>query len=90
MTTKLFLSAVDFCKEKITPTWWPDGSHSVEAQEHMMQDILSFTIANWEKLEPLFRAQIGYAKSEGLNVFDLWHSKIKAQLKRKRQRRKSK
>ena len=49
----------------------------------VMQDLIYFTAANWNKLEPLWLAQVGYALNEGLHPRELWASKVRAQLKRK-------
>jgi len=43
----------------------------------VLADLLRFSTANWDKLEPLWNAQLSYAGREALHPHDLWA--VKAQ-----------
>ena len=47
----------------------------------MRHGIILFAHANWEKLEPLYRAQTRYATAEGLDVEAMWQKMISRKVK---------
>jgi hypothetical protein len=52
---------------------------------NMYWGIFLCALANWNKLEPVYRADLRYATAEDLRVVDLWERKIAAQIKRGQQ-----
>lgn len=50
-------------------------------------DLLRFSTANWDKLEPLWNAQLSYAGQEALHPHDLWAAKAQCKPTRRRRRK---
>ena len=50
----------------------------------VLSDLLRFSTANWDRLEPLWNAQLGYAEREALHPHDLWAAKTQKNRRNKR------
>ncbi len=50
----------------------------------VLRDLLRFSTANWDQLEPLWDAQLSYAGTEALHPHDLWAAKAQKHRTRKR------